>query len=117
MSFFTTIGGYIHVVERIECIVRIVDILCSEGTGSSGRESWKFCWQAVRVKERHIQVSFALFVVNITTTIPDIDAVDGCDAGANTITIIIVAGSVCSVSHTTVGVTSRDAIVVTITTE
>ena len=48
---------------------------------------------------------------------PDIDAVDGCDAGANTITIIIVAGSVCSVGHTTVGVTSGDAIVVTITTE
>ena len=59
-------------------------------------------------------MSFALFVINITTTIPDIDAVDGCAAGANTITIIV--GSVCSVSHTTVGVTSRGAIAVTITT-
>ena len=98
--------------------MRIVDILCSEGIGSSGQRSWKLCWQeALRVKERHIKGTFALFVVNVTTTIPDIDAVDGCDAGANTITIIIIAGSGCSVSHTTVGGTSRDSIVVTITTK
>ena len=42
----------------------------------------------------------------------DIDAVDGCDAGAITITITIIAISGCSVSHTTVSVTSREAIVV-----
>ena len=46
----------------------------------------------------------------------DIGAVGGCDAGAITITIIIIADSVCSVSHTTVSVASREPIVV-ITTE
>ena len=92
--------------------MRIVDILCSEGTGSSSRKSWKFCWrEAVRVKERHIQGSFALFVVNITTTATDVDAVDGCDRGAITITIIIVAGGGCSVSHTTVSVAAREPVV------
>ena len=45
-----------------------------------------------------------------------ISAVDECDAGAITITIIIIASSVCSVSRTTVGGTSREATVI-ITTE
>ena len=43
-------------------------------------------------------------------------AVDECDVSAITITIIIIANSVCSVSHTTVSVASEEPIVV-ITTE
>ena len=46
-----------------------------------------------------------------------ISGVDGCDAGSITvIIIIIIAGSVCSVSHTTVSVATREPVVV-ITTD
>ena len=45
-----------------------------------------------------------------------ISGVDGCDAGSITVIIIIIAGSVCSVSHTTVPVATREPVVV-ITTD